>query len=996
MAVLTWTTQVSGTTQQLNAISMASATTGWIAGHAGTILVYCAVPAQPGAITGATVVCQNSTQNYTINPVSGAYNYQWSVPAGWNIAGGGNTNSVTVDQIQVPNGTISVRTNAKGCSSAATTLALTVNAAPQTTGPITGPVTTCSGTTQAYSIGALPGITSYTWTLPNGWSGTPSFMNMSAVVGNSGGTISVVANNGLCSSFPQAHSPWQLTPHQPSRALSVAIPMFAQGAIRVTALHRFRVLYPTPWVLPGGWSGTSTTTSITTTATGNGGNIRVASVNGCGTSAYSNLAVTANIISTPTISISTANTTICQNATINFSSTTTNGGSSPGYQWKKNGNNISGATSAVHSTSLLSDGDVISCVFTSNAACATPTSVTSNSITVTVTSLIVPTVSISATQSTICSGNSVTFTATPNNATLAPAYQWKRNGNNIGGATSATYSTASLANNDQISCELTTNANCVSPNSATSNIITIAVSGTVTPAISIAASTDSVCPGQSVTLTATPTNGGASPSYQWKKNGNNISGATSSAYAASSLLSTDIFSCQLTSSVGCASPTTATSNSLSVVVKNTFAPSVSIQASVASVCEGATVNFNSSITGGGDSPIFQWKLNGNPISGETSPTFISSTLLQGDAVTLQLTSNAACAVPAVVTSSPAVLTIQPLVTPAVSIAASQTTVCTGASVTFTAAITNGGSAPSYQWKINGSDILGETFSTFTSTALADGDVVSLEVTSSETCVTTQVATSAGITIIENSNVIASVSILASDSSVCSGQAVVFTATSLNGGASPVFQWKKNNVNISGANAFTYTSVQFVSSDVVKCEMTSNASCVQQPVVVSNEVSITVNSLPDVSVTQSGNTLSVPAAALYQWFDCGNNTDVNGANALSYTAASNGNYAVRVSNSFGCADTSDCVNVTGVGLPNVLSQDLSIGPNPFQENILLSLPDMEEKEGLAELYDLTGRLIHRETLQASQQIIYLAFLAQGNYLLKVTCGDKVQMKQLVKQ
>jgi hypothetical protein len=89
--------------------------------------------------------------------------------------------------------------------------------------------------------------------------------------------------------------------------------------------------------------------------------------------------------------------------------------------------------------------------------------------------------------------DSVTFTATPNIATLAPAYQWKRNGNNIGGATNATYSTASLVNNDQISCELTTNANCVSPNSATSNIIIIAVSGTVTPAISIAASTDSVC-----------------------------------------------------------------------------------------------------------------------------------------------------------------------------------------------------------------------------------------------------------------------------------------------------------------------------------------------------------------------------------------------------------------------------------------------------------------------------------------------------------------------
>jgi hypothetical protein len=567
---------------------------------------------------------------------------------------------------------------------------------------------------------------------------------------------------------------------------------------------------------------------------------------------------------------------------------------------------------------------------------------------------------------------------------------------NIGGATNATYSTASLVNNDQISCELTTNANCVSPNSATSNIIIIAVSGTVTPAISIAASTDSVCPGQSVTFTASVTNGGASPGYQWKKNGSNISGATSSTYTTSGFLSTDIFSCQLTSSVGCASPATAVSNSLSVVVKSIFAPSVSIQSSVPSVCEGASVTFNSSITGGGDSPMFQWKLNGNTIIGETSPSFTSSTLLQGNVVTLQLTSNAACAVPAVVTSSPAVLSIQPLVTPSVSITASQTTICAGSSVTFTSLINNGGTTPTYQWKINGLDVLGETFGTFTSTALADGDVVSLEVTSSEICVTAQVATSAGITIMENNNVTASVSISASESNICSGQDVVFTATHLNGGTSPSYQWKKNNVVINGANASNYASALFANSDTIKCEMTSNASCVQQPLVVSNEISMSVKPLPDVSVTQTGNTLSVPAAALYQWFDCVNNTDVNGASDLSYTASNNGSYAVRVSNSFGCADTSECVNVTTVNLTTFHSGVISIVPNPFQEDLFLSFLDIEVKEGFAELYDLTGRLLHKESIRASQQVIRVAFIAQGTYILKVTSGEKVWINQLVKQ
>src|SRR5688500_11963543 len=44
--------------------------------------------------------------------------------------------------------------------------------APPQPGNITGTVTACSGTNQTYSIAPVPGASSYTWVLPNGWSGT--------------------------------------------------------------------------------------------------------------------------------------------------------------------------------------------------------------------------------------------------------------------------------------------------------------------------------------------------------------------------------------------------------------------------------------------------------------------------------------------------------------------------------------------------------------------------------------------------------------------------------------------------------------------------------------------------------------------------------------------------------------------------------------------------------------------------------------------------------
>lgn len=87
-----------------------------------------------------------------------------------------------------------------------------------------------------------------------------------------------------------------------------------------------------------------------------------------------------------------------------------------------------------------------------------------------------PAIVIAANPATpICSGSAIAFSSTIINGGTNPAYQWKRNGNNISGATAATFTTTTLLNNDQISCVLTSNQTCEGNNTITSNIVPVTV-----------------------------------------------------------------------------------------------------------------------------------------------------------------------------------------------------------------------------------------------------------------------------------------------------------------------------------------------------------------------------------------------------------------------------------------------------------------------------------------------------------------------------------------
>ena len=170
--------------------------------NARTLLVT-GTPAIPGSITGSVSgVCGQSSRVYSIAAVYGSSSYTWTVPAGATITGGQGSNSVTINfSSNFGTGNICVRANS-ACGSSAY-VCTTVVGKPGNVGSINGPTAVCSKQKNViYSIGAVAGATSYTWTAPSqatiiAGQGTTS---ISVNYGVKNGNVTVQANNGCGSS----------------------------------------------------------------------------------------------------------------------------------------------------------------------------------------------------------------------------------------------------------------------------------------------------------------------------------------------------------------------------------------------------------------------------------------------------------------------------------------------------------------------------------------------------------------------------------------------------------------------------------------------------------------------------------------------------------------------------------------------------------------------------------------------------------------------------
>ncbi len=869
-----------------------------------------------GNIVVGTSICtgswgSGSSVNLALNSATLSLiqaNYNSTISIGFASSGTTNTNIYTI-----------TGESGTGGSSAATapTLAITYTCSPSLTISSNLGDTICTSNSVVFSSSIINGGTtpSYQWKKNNtNITGATNATYTTSSISNADVFSCVLTSNASCASTSTATSNTHTM-----KVVSSAVPTVSISANPGNAICNGSSVTFSGTAVYGGatamyqWkkngtniAGATSPTYTTSTASNSDvfkcvttSSLSCASPN---TANSNNITMAVTAVNLPTISISASNgNTICSGASTTFSSVITNGGTNPTYQWYKNGSLISGATGSSYTSSTVNNSDVFRCILTSTLLCANPLIDSSNNIVMTVNPNLTPSISISSSGNTICSGSSVIFSSTISNGGTSPSYQWKKNGTNISGATSAGYTNNTASNSDVFSCVLTSSVTCVTSSTAISGNITMTVNANLVPSLNITASTgNTICNGSSVTFSGSATNGGTSPSYQWKKNGVNIAGATSSSYTSSALINSDVISCVLTSNLPCPTPATVNSNSITMTVNPIIIPTISISANNGdTICSGNTITFSTTITNGGNAPAYQWKKNGTTLAGASNATYSTSMVTNGNIFSCVLTSSATCATLA--NSNNAGITVVNSASPTVTISSSPgDTICSGNSISFSSSAFYTGGAPSYQWKKNGTAITGATNASYTATSASNGDVYKCVITSSLSCASPASASSNNKTIAVYTMVTPTVSIsTAQGDTICIGNSVTFSSTITDGGNAPTYRWLKNGNLIAGANNNNYTSATISNSDFFVCVLTSNRPCISAAVDSSNSVAMTVNPLvtPTINIsanpgnnicegaiaTFNSNAGNAGSAATYKWYKNGAAVP-GGINAVLSTGA----------------------------------------------------------------------------------------------------------------
>lgn len=286
-------------------------------------------------------------------------------------------------------------------------------------------------------------------------------------------------------------------------------------------------------------------------------------------------------------------------------------------------------------------------------------------------------------------------------------------------------------------------------------------------------------------------------------------------------------------------------------------------------------------------------------------------------------------------------------------------------------LANTGTNLSYQWILNGNNIVSATNPNYLPTATGSYTV---KVTDSSTgCVKTS-----GVTVLSSSFIMSP----NGTTSFCGSQLLIVPLGSSNG-----YQWKKDGVNISGANGNTYNAS---SAGSYTCVIT-NGSCssTTSATILNTTISPTGSSVQSLAPGSTLNSIIVNGTNI-QWYS----SSISSTPIPNNTLIVNGTtyYASQTVN--GCEGPRLAVTVqVQLGIDDFNIFKISCSPNPVRDFLNIKANEIIRN---VTVYNALGQLLINQINNSNDFRIDLSNLPSSNYVIKVESENKSQVFKVIKQ
>jgi hypothetical protein len=286
-------------------------------------------------------------------------------------------------------------------------------------------------------------------------------------------------------------------------------------------------------------------------------------------------------------------------------------------------------------------------------------------------------------------------------------YQWRHNGVTIPGATDSVLIITGVQAGDGGAYDVDVTSICPTPANSSDAVLVV----NLPPSIVAEPANTTVCMGQPASLTVVAD--GADLTYQWRKNGSPITGATASTLNFSVVQPSDTGRYDVVINGSCQPP--VTTNQAKLALTQSTSITITSQPRDTSICLGTQLSLE--VGASGASLNYQWRRNGAPVQGATSRRLFIPAASPSDTGSYDVVISSVCGDP--VNSSKSHVTA--LLSTSIDIQPRDTTLQEGGENNVTFSVGASGMGLSYQWRKDGADIPGATSSVYTITLATVAD-----------------------------------------------------------------------------------------------------------------------------------------------------------------------------------------------------------------------------------------------------------------------------------